>query len=142
MGHALSGNRRGLIASAVVTLADGYAEREAAKVLTHDARHALGDTTPEITLGADKGDDAAEFIEACREMKVTPPVAQNKPGRQSAVPASIAQSAGYAVSQQKCKLIEQGFGWAKSIGGMRQVMVHGLKKVEQIRAISCGISPN
>ena len=64
-------------------------------------------------------------------MKVTPHVAQNNSGRQSAVPESIAQSAGYAVSQQKRKLIEQGFGWAKSIGGMRQVMVRGLKKVDQ-----------
>lgn len=31
MGHTLSDNRHGLIDSAVVTLADGYAEREAAK---------------------------------------------------------------------------------------------------------------
>ncbi|MGF6901370.1 hypothetical protein P3T22_002640 [Paraburkholderia sp. GAS348] len=54
MGHTLSDNRHGLIASAVVTLTDGYAEREVAKVLIHDARQALGDTTREITLGADK----------------------------------------------------------------------------------------
>lgn len=33
MGHTLSDNRHGLIASAVVTQADGYAEREAAKVM-------------------------------------------------------------------------------------------------------------
>jgi transposase len=132
MGHTLSDNRHGLIASAVVTLADGYAEREAAKVMIDDARQALGDPTREMTLGADKGYDAAEFIEACKAMNITPHVAQNKSGRQSAVPESIAQSAGYAVSQQKRKLIEQGFGWAKSIGGMRQVMVRGLKKVDQM----------
>ncbi|WP_213769318.1 transposase, partial [Caballeronia sp. dw_19] len=108
MGHTLSDNRHGLIASAVVTLADGYAEREAAKVLINDARQALGDPTREITLGADKGYDAAEFIKACQEMNITPHVAQNKSGRQSAVPESIAGSAGYAVSQQKRKLIEQG----------------------------------
>ncbi|WP_213763544.1 transposase [Caballeronia sp. dw_19] len=73
-----------------------------------------------------------EFIKACQEMNITPHVAQNKSGRQSAVPESIAGSAGYAVSQQKRKLIEQGFGWAKSIGGMRQLMVRGLKKVDQM----------
>ena len=33
MGHTLSDNRHGLIASAVVTRADGYAEREAAKAM-------------------------------------------------------------------------------------------------------------
>ena len=33
MGHTLSDNCHGLIASAVVTRADGYAEREAAKAM-------------------------------------------------------------------------------------------------------------
>ena len=72
-------------------------------------------------------------------MNVTPHVAQNKSGRQSAVPESIPQSAGYAVSQQKRKLIEQGFGWAKSIGGMRQVMVRGLKKVDQMFVLTMAV---
>lgn len=132
MGHTLSDNRHGLVASAVVTIADGYAEREAARAMINDARQALDDPTREITLGADKGYDAQEFVEACVDMKVTPHVAQNKTGRHSAVPDAIAQSEGYAVSQQKRKLIEQGFGWAKTVGGMRQVMVRGLKKVDQM----------
>lgn len=46
--------------------------------------------------------------------------------------SAVARSAGYAVSQQKRKLIEQGFGWAKTVGNIRQVMVRGLKKVEQM----------
>ena len=71
-------------------------------------------------------------------MNVTPHVAQNKSGRQSAAPDSIAQSAGYAVSRQKRKLIEQGFGWAKSIGG-RQVMVRGLKKVDQMFVLTMAV---
>lgn len=54
----------------------------------------------------------------------------------SAVPDAIACSAGYAVSQQKRKLIEQGFGWVKTVGGMRQVMVRGLKKVDQMFVLS------
>ena len=139
MGHTLSDNRHGLIASAAVTVADGYAEREAAKVMIDDARQALGADEREITLGADKGYDAKEFIEACLEMKVTPHVAQNKSGRESAVPEAIAQSAGYAVSQQKRKLIEQGFGWAKTVGGMRQVMVRGLKKVDQMFVLTMAV---
>ncbi|ENQ2393414.1 transposase, partial [Pseudomonas aeruginosa] len=44
----------------------------------------------------------------------------------------IATSAGYAISQTKRKLIEQGFGWAKLIGNIRQVMVRGLAKVDQM----------
>ena len=132
MGHTLSDNRHGLIASAVVTRADGYAEREAAKVMIDDARQALADAQTAITLGADKGYDAQEFIEACLSMGVTPHVAQNTSGRRSAVPDAIAQSEGYAISQQKRKLIEQGFGWAKTVGGIRQVMVRGLARVDQM----------
>ncbi|MBT9519191.1 MAG: IS5 family transposase [Methyloversatilis discipulorum] len=132
MGHTLSDNRHGLIANAVVTTADGYAEREAAKVMINDARQALGDPEREITLGADKGYDAQEFIDTCIELGVMPHVAQNKSGRKSAVPDAIAQSEGYALSQRKRKLIEQGFGWAKTVGGIRQVMVRGLKRVDQM----------
>ena len=63
MGHTLTDNRHGLIASAMVTTADGHAEREASKVMVGDARQAQGDPAIEITLGADKGYDAKEFIE-------------------------------------------------------------------------------
>jgi transposase len=132
MGHTLSENRNGLIVSAMVTRADGHAEREAAKVMLGDARQVVPDPGIEITVGADKGYDAQEFIDACREMKVTPHVAQNTAGRRSAVPDEIAGSEGYAISQQKRKRIEQGFGWAKLIGCVRQVMVRGLKRVDQL----------
>jgi hypothetical protein len=133
MGHTLTDNRHGLVVSAVVTQADGYAEREAAKAMINDARQALpGDDPITITLGADKGYDAREFIDALQEMNVLPHVAQNKSGRQSAVPDRIAGSEGYAISQQKRKLIEQGFGWARTVGHMRQVLVRGIKKVDQM----------
>ena len=133
MGHTLTDNRHGLVVSAVVTQADGYAQREAAKAMINDARQALpGDEPITITLGADKGYDAKEFIEALQEMNVLPHVAQNKSGRQSAVSDRIADSEGYAISQQKRKLIEQGFGWAKTVGHMRQVLVRGIKKVDQM----------
>lgn len=134
MGHTLMENRHGLVVNAMVTRADGYAEREAAKVMIARARedHPEG----EITLGADKGYDAAEFIEALQDMKVTPHVAQNKAGRSSAVPDEIAASAGFAISQQKRKLIEQGFGWGKFIGPIRQVMVRGVKKVGNLFVMS------
>ncbi len=36
----------------------------------------------------------------------------------TAVRDAIARSQGYAISQQKCKLIEQGFGWVKTVGPM------------------------
>ena len=131
MGHTLSDNRHGLVVNAMVTHADGFAEREAAKTMIRDARRAAPEAA-EVTLGADKGYDAKEFIAALDELKVKPHVAQNKSGRRSAVPDEIAATKGYALSQRKRKLIEQGFGWAKSVGRMRQVMVRGIKKVDQL----------
>jgi transposase len=132
MGHTLTDNRHGLVANAVVTSADGHAEREAAKAMIGDARQASADPAISLTLGADKGYDAREFIEALQEMNVIPHVAQNTSGRSSAVPEAVAHSEGYAISQRKRKLIEQGFGWAKTVGNIRQVMVRGLKKVDQM----------
>lgn len=136
MGHTLSDNRHGLVVSAMVTNADGHAEREAAKVMLNDARQVIEDLNVEVTVGADKGYDAHEFIQGCLEMKVMPHVAQNTSGRRSAVPDAIAGTTGYAISQQKRKLIEQGFGWAKTVGRMRQVMVRGRKKVDQMFVLS------
>jgi hypothetical protein len=37
IGHALTDNRHGLVANARVTIADGRAEQEAAKVMFNDA---------------------------------------------------------------------------------------------------------
>lgn len=130
MGHTLMENRNGLVVNAMVTQATGLAEREAAKTMVAEVRQANPEAP--ITLGADKGYDAAEFVGALQEINVAPHIAQNTSNRASAVPDEIAASPGYAVSQQKRKLIEQGFGWGKLIGPIRQVMVRGVKKVEQL----------
>src|ERR1700712_5233447 len=47
-------------------------------------------------------------------------------------PTRIARSVGYALSQQKRKLIEQGFGWVKTVGRMREVIMGGLEKGDQM----------
>jgi transposase len=153
MGHTLMDNRHGLIVNAVVTQADGYAEREAAKAMIADACQSHPDHTGQnrgiapraeedqsaseaelatITLGADKGYDAQEFVQALDKLGVAAHVAQNKSGRRSAVSDQVAATPGYAISLQKRKRIEQGFGWAKTVVHMRQVLVRGLKKVDQM----------
>ncbi len=71
MGRTLTDNRHGLVVNARVTRADEHAEREAAKIMIHDARQAADDASADITLGADKGYDGQEFIEACQQMRVT-----------------------------------------------------------------------
>lgn len=132
MAHGLMDNRHGLVASGCVTQADGYAEREAAKAMLGDVRQVTPDDAVEITIGADKGYDAAEFIEACEKIKVTPHVAQNNTNRKSAVADSIASTVGYAISIQKRKLIEQVFGWGKTVGQLARLMVRGMQRVDQM----------
>jgi hypothetical protein len=132
MGHALSDNRHGLVASAMVTQANGFAEREAVKAMMADAVQINPQEGSEITLGADKGYDAKEFVDALDELGVAPHIAQNNTNRCSAVPDEIANTDGYRLSQQKRKRIEQCFGWAKMIGHVRQVVVRGLKRVDQV----------
>lgn len=67
-----------------VAIADGYAGREAAKVMLNDAIPATDNQDARISVGTDKGYDVQKFIDACLEMNVTPHMAQNISGRRSA----------------------------------------------------------
>ena len=60
-------------------------------------------------------------------MGVTPHIAAKV--RHSAVDGRTTRHASYAVSQRKRKLIEEAFGWAKTIAGLAQVKVRGLDRV-------------
>ena len=113
MGHALMENRSGLIVQGDLTQADGHAERRAALDMIH--RHSPG-STRQLTLGADKGLDAAEFVADLRKACVTPHLAQKS--RYSAIDGRTTRHEGYALSIKHRKRIEEAFGWAKTVGGM------------------------
>lgn len=131
MGHALIENRNGLVVNGMATVVDGYCEREAAKAMINDAVQAHDYPRPQITLGADKGYDAKEFIDACiKDIGVVPHVAQNTSKRASSVPDAIAATDGYAISMNKRKIVEQVFGWSKMVGALRQVMLRGVARVD------------
>lgn len=119
LGHLLMEHRSGLIVRAAVTPADGYGERDAALVMIEGlrGRHRL-------TVAADKGYDTRGFVAGLRAMGATPHLAQRGAG-QSALDARTTRHAGYVVSQQKRKLVEQGFGWMKTVGGLRKLRHRG-----------------
>lgn len=81
-----------------------------------------------LVTGADKGYDTAGFVKAMRQAKVTPHVAAKKVG--SAIDGRTTRHAGYAVSLKKRKLVEEIFGWAKTVGGLRKTRFIGLAKVK------------
>ena len=126
MGHALMENRNGLIVGAVTTTATGHAERWAAVRLIEP--HAA--TPQPVTLGADKGYDSADFVMALRDKAVTPHVAQHTSGRRSAIDEGTAGHPGYAISQRIRKRVEEAFGWAKTVAGLRKMRHRGLLKVD------------
>ncbi len=125
IGHALMENRNGLIVGAVTTRASGHAERLAALALIEP--HAK--RPQPITLGADKGYDAGEFVMELRDKAVTPHLAQNTSGRRSAIDARTTRHPGYAISQRIRKRVEEAFGWAKTVAGLRKMRHRGLPKV-------------
>ncbi len=78
-------------------------------------------------MGADRGYDVAEFIEALQDMNMVPHVAAKTQG--SAVPEAIKETEGYAVSLRRRKMIEEAFGWVKEIGTLGRVMLRGLDRI-------------
>ena len=132
-GNLLVENRNGLIVSSLVWEATGTAERDAAMVMLQEVP-GIG----QVTVGGDKGFDTAEFVRECRNMYVTPHVAQNlaRPGG-SAIDGRTTQHPGYRISQKKRKRIEECFGWLKTIALLRKVRHRGTLKVDWIFTFAC-----
>ncbi len=142
LGHVLMENRSKLAVDTRLTQASGKAEHEAAVAMLSNLRG----SKPK-TVGADKNFDNSEFVGACREIKVTPHVAQNayeydtKTGkrarRKSRIDARTTRHPGYAASQVIRKMIETLFGDSKQHGGtIRQVKLRGRAKVSDVFALA------
>lgn len=124
IGHTLMENRHGLLVDARLTKVSGHAERLAAL----DMIEPYADRPEAITLGGDKGFDAADFVMELREINVTPHIARNTT-RRSAIDGRTTRHPGYAASQRIRKRIEEGFGWMKTIAGLRKTKYRGIERV-------------
>ena len=122
LGHVLLDNRQGRVANVCATHATGTAERDAAVLLLEAS------ASPGSTVGADKGYDGARFVADVRVQDVTPHVAQKVRG--SAIDGRTTRHAGYHVSQRKRTLVEQVFGWMKTVGGLRKLRHRGIALVD------------
>jgi transposase len=132
-GNLLVENRNGLILSSRVWEATGIAERYAALEMLQEVP-GIG----RVTVGGDKGFDTADFVRECRNLRMTPHVAQNL-GRRggSAIDGRTTQHAGYRISQKKRKRIEECFGWLKTIALLRKVRHRGTLKVDWMFSFAC-----
>jgi hypothetical protein len=140
-GHAVTENRHGLVMSVRIDEASGTAERESTlKMLDHlQRRHGVRPAT----LGADKGYDSGPFLVELERRWIEPHVAIKSgrvdPLRQNADEGTWARwfvrseqrRAAFKKSQRRRKLVEEFFGWAKTVAGMRRARHVGRDKIRQ-----------
>jgi len=124
-GHFLMEHRNALIVDAELTQADGYAERAAALEML--AR--LPKRSRRRTVAADKAYDTKNFVAGCRDLGVTPHVAQNTSGtRRSAIDGRTTRHDGHVTSLRIRKRIEEPFGWVKTVAGGRKLRYKGRER--------------
>ena len=126
-GHGLMENRGGFLVDVLVSQASGTAERDAVPVLLDQATER---GFHPLTLGADKNYDTQGCVADMRARGVTPHVSQNSTRRKSAIDGRTTCHPGYAISQRIRKRIEECWGWAKEVGGLRRSRFRGLKKLQ------------
>jgi len=119
-------NRNGLCVDIRLAEASGYAERREALAMIDEQRQR---GVRVDTLGADKAYDTRDFIADLRDREVTPHIAQQiTTRRRSNIDARTTRHPGYAISQRKRKLVEEIFGWMKTIGGLRKTRYRGKRR--------------
>jgi transposase len=135
-GHALLENRNGLVVAAQASCSGTAAERAAALEMLDQVVEPKDQRPPEaqVTLGADTEYQDEKFIAALRERGVAPHVSEYTQGGanlgKNALSAAERADPRRAISQQKRKLIERVFGWAKLDRPLRQIKLRGLKRVD------------
>jgi transposase len=123
-GHLLMEHRNALIAGMELTQASGYAERDTAlQLLRRLPRRAR-----RRTVAGDKGYDTSDFVAGCRELGVTPHVAQHDTNRRSAIDGRTTRHAGHLISLRIRKRIEEPIGWMKTIAGGRKLRYIGVRR--------------
>jgi len=79
------------------------------------------------TVGADKGYDTEAFVRGVELQGICAHVACKTVG--SAVDGRTTRGRGYAMILKRCKMIEEAFGWIKTVGGLRKTRHKGLEKL-------------
>ncbi len=120
VGHALIENRNGLVMDILISPATGDAERTSALRLLDRM-----DRKPGITLAADKGYDTYAMHRELLAREVVPHLAWNDGIKRRPMPEAVAADPGYRLSQCRRKLVEEFFGWTKTVGGGRKLRYIG-----------------
>jgi transposase len=126
-GHLLTENRHGLVVQADLSPATGTAEREMGLELMKRERE---ETKGRLTVAADKNYDTKDFVSELRTIVVTPHVARKD--KYSAIDGRTTRWEGYGQSQKKRKLVEEAFGWMKTVGLLGKLRHRGRAKARWV----------
>jgi IS5 family transposase len=121
-GHALMENRNGLLVDLQIARGN-ESERAAALGLLES------NVEGPATVAGDRGYDVRSFVEGCRELGITPHVAQYE-HRASAIDARTTRHDGYRISQRIRKRVEEIFGWLKSVANFRKTRYRGIERTQ------------
>ena len=126
IAHALVENRNGLVVDVLVSQATSRAEREAA-IAFCDRLPGRGRG---VTLAGDKGYHTYELERQLAERGVTAHLAWNDGLRKRPLPEALAQDPSYQVSQRRRKVVEEVFGWMKTVACTRKLRYRGSPRNE------------
>ena len=79
------------------------------------------------------------FVDAMRDLNVTPHAAQQTMSRRSAIDERTTRHPGYEISQRARKRVEEIFGWLKTVGLMRKVRHRGTVRVDWMFVFACAV---
>ena len=126
-GHALLDHRHGLVVDLGVTPATGTAEREAALALLR--RQARKRIRPQ-TLAADRAYHTRTFVQQLRARGIQPHIARFPGRRTPGLDRRTTRHRSYETSQRWRKRVEEVWGWAKTVGGLRKSRFVGRARTE------------
>ena len=144
--HVLMENRHGIGVDIRVGKADGHAERRCCLRMLDRMKRKFK-MTPK-TLGADKGYDAGDFLQAVDDRNIESHVAcksrkelelpddDDKEGWARWYNQQGQEKPAFKVSQRKRRLDEEIFGWLKQFGGLRRSRLVGRWKIQQLADIA------
>jgi len=127
-------NRNGLIVDVSLASARTSSEsEETLKMLEKEKRRGRNKIK---AIAGDKGYCNKQFVSAVRAMKIKPHIAKIENWKIPGLDGRTIRSIGYAISQKKRKLVEEIFGWKKTVGGSRKTRLKGIRKNQEQSCIT------
>jgi transposase len=115
--HLMTENRNGLVVEMELNQASGRSEVKGAKRMV---RRYLKVTSGIKSVGADKGYHCKRFVRFLRKKEIAPHIAEVQGRWVVGLDGRTTRTEGYRLSQIKRKLVEEGFGWMKTVGNFRK----------------------